>query len=188
MLSEPTPTLWTIGHSTHTIEKFLELLASQSIECLADVRRFPGSRRHPQFGQESLSQSLAVAGIEYVHFPALGGRRSGRLPDSPNGAWRVEAFNTYADYMLSADFEQALHELVELAAARRTAIMCAEALPSKCHRRLIADLLSARGWSVRHIMTAPRVDDHQLPEFARVAGNRVTYRRCCRGSGTRHRK
>lgn len=175
MKKAATSIVWTIGHSTHKIEMFLDLLHSQSIQCLADVRRFPGSRRHPQFGQDSLNQSLAAPGIEYVHFPALGGRRSGRLPDSPNGAWRVEAFNTYADYMLSAEFEQALDELVELTAARRTAIMCAEALPSRCHRRLIADRLSARGWNVRHIMTARRVDDHQRPEFARVAGDRVTY-------------
>ena len=128
MSTEHAPAIWTIGHSTHAIETFLGLLASQSIECLADVRRFPGSRRHPQFRQESLKQSLADAGIEYVHFPALGGRRSGRLPDSPNGAWRVEAFNTYADYMLSAEFEQALAELVELA-GRQSRRHVAEALP-----------------------------------------------------------
>lgn len=168
-------TLWTIGHSTHAIEKFLDLLASQAIECLADVRRFPGSRKHPQFGQDNLRQSLAAAGIDYVHFPALGGRRSGRLPDSPNGAWRVEAFNTYADYMLSAEFEQTLTELTSLAAARRTAIMCAEALPSRCHRRLISDVLTARGWRVLHIMTVRRVEEHRLPEFARAEGGMVTY-------------
>jgi uncharacterized protein (DUF488 family) len=175
MLEKPTPVLWTIGHSTHAIEAFLELLQSQSIECLADVRRFPGSRRHPQFGQESLCRSLAAAGIEYVHFLALGGRRGQRLPDSPNGAWRVEAFNAYADYMLSTEFEQTLAELMQLAAAKRTAIMCAEALPSRCHRRLISDVLTVRGWSVRHVMTARRIDQHRLPEFARLAEGMVTY-------------
>jgi uncharacterized protein (DUF488 family) len=175
MLQPTAHTVWTIGHSTHKIETYLELLESQAIQCLADVRRFPGSRRHPQFGQENLTQSLAAVGIEYVHFPALGGRRGERLPDSPNGAWRVEAFNAYADYMLSPEFDEGLARLTELAAARRTAIMCAEALPSKCHRRLISDLLTARGWTVRHIMTARRVEEHQLPEFARVADGMVTY-------------
>lgn len=173
------PVLWTIGHSTHSIDEFLRLLASQSIACLADVRRFPGSRKHPQFGQESLRQSLAGAGIEYVHFPALGGRRRGRLTDSPNGAWRVEAFNTYADYMLSVEFEQALVGLITLAAARRTVIMCAEALPWRCHRRLISDVLTARGWQVLHIMTSHRVDEHRLPEFARAQGGMVTYPALC---------
>jgi uncharacterized protein (DUF488 family) len=175
MPEQPAPTLWTIGHSTHTIEKFLELLQSQAIRCLADVRRFPGSRRHPQFGQQPLTESLSAAGVHYVHFPALGGRRSGRLPDSPNGAWRVEAFNCYADYMLSAEFEQALAELMQLAVHKRTAVMCAEALPSRCHRRLIADILLARGWDVRHIMSARRVEEHRLPEFAQVEEDRVTY-------------
>ncbi len=151
------------------------MLASQAIECLADVRRFPGSRRHPQFGQDKLSQSLADVKIQYVHLPALGGRRSGRLPDSPNGAWRVEAFNCYADYMLMPEFETALAELAKLAAEQRTAIMCAEALPSRCHRRLISDVLSARGWVVQHILSARRVDDHHLPEFARQEDGKVTY-------------
>lgn len=168
-------TVWTIGHSTHSIEELVRLLSSQAIACLADVRRFPGSRKHPQFGQENLRQSLADAGIDYVHFPALGGRRRGRLPDSPNGAWRVEAFNTYADYMLSAEFQTALDALTELAASRRTAIMCAEALPSRCHRRLISDVLTTRGWQVLHIMSSRRVEEHRLPEFARAEGGMVTY-------------
>jgi uncharacterized protein (DUF488 family) len=168
-------TIWSIGHSTHTIETFLELLQSQAIECVADVRRFPASRRHPQFGQEQLSESLTAVGIQYVHFPALGGRRSGRLPDSPNGAWRVEAFNCYADYMLSNEFEAGLADLTNLATAQRTAIMCAEALPSRCHRRLISDVLLARGWSVRHILTVRRVEDHRLPEFARQQNAQVVY-------------
>jgi uncharacterized protein (DUF488 family) len=175
MPEDSAPKIWTIGHSTHKIETFLELLKSQAIECLADVRRFPGSRRHPQFGQDKLSESLAEAGIQYVHFPALGGRRSGRLPDSPNGAWRVEAFNCYADYMLTSEFEGALKELMTLAAAKRTAIMCAEALPSRCHRRLISDVLAARGWAVQHILSVRRLDPHRLPDFARQESGNVTY-------------
>jgi uncharacterized protein (DUF488 family) len=174
-MAASSPTLWTIGHSTHRIETFLALLESQAIACLADVRRFPGSRRHPQFSQQSLTESLAARSVDYVHFPALGGRRSGRLSDSPNGAWRVEAFNCYADYMLSAEFEEALEGLVTRASQVRTAIMCAEALPSRCHRRLISDVLTARGWTMRHILTARRVEEHRLPEFARVKNGNVIY-------------
>ena len=168
-------TIWTVGHSTRPIGEFLELLAAGQIELLADVRRFPASRRHPQFNREALSASLAESGIAYEHFPGLGGRRSQRLPDSPNRAWRVEAFNAYADYMQSAEFLVALNKLITAAKAAPTAIMCSEALPHKCHRRLISDALVVRGWRVRHLLSPKRIDDHQLTPFARVDGEEITY-------------
>jgi uncharacterized protein (DUF488 family) len=168
-------TIWTIGHSNHPIEKFIDLLAGQSIELLADVRRFPASRTHPHFGGESLAKSLAAAGIGYRHFPPLGGRRKERLSDSPNTAWRVEAFNAYADHLRSAEVQAALAELTGLAAAQRTTIMCAEALPWRCHRRLIADALLAAGWTVIDIMPGGQPRAHELPDFARVDQGVVSY-------------
>ena len=171
----PPATLWTIGHSNRSIDAFLELLAENQIECLADVRRFPGSRKHPQFGQEPLQHSLADAGIEYRHFEALGGRRRERLPDSPNSAWRVEQFAAYADYTQSAEFQAALAELISLASGKRTAVMCAEQDWHSCHRRIIADVLTARGWEVLDIVRKNRTEPHELPDFARVLDQHVTY-------------
>jgi uncharacterized protein (DUF488 family) len=169
------PAIWTVGHSTRPIEELLKLLAAAKIQLLADVRRFPGSRRHPQFGQEALAASLAEAGIEYRHFVDLGGRRSKRLPESPNTGWRVQQFNAYADYMQSAEFLSALEDLMAVARQKRTAIMCSEALPQRCHRRLISDALTARGWQVRHLLTPKRIEDHQFTPFARVEGTKLTY-------------
>jgi uncharacterized protein (DUF488 family) len=169
------PVIWTIGHSTRSIDDFLEILAAGQIELLADVRRFPGSRRHPHFGQEALAASLAEAGIAYRHFVDLGGRRNQRLPDSPNSAWRVKSFNAYADYMQSPEFLAALEELMATAQQQPTAIMCSEALPQRCHRRLISDALVARGWSVRHLLSPKRIEDHALTPFARLDGTAVTY-------------
>jgi len=167
--------LWTVGHSTRPIDAFLEVLAAGGIELLADVRRYPGSRRYPQFNQEALTASLTAAGIEYRHFVDLGGRRTKRLPESPNTAWRVEAFNAYADHTQSAEFLAAMENLLPLAAGKRTAIMCSEALPQQCHRRIIADVLVARGWAIRHLLAPKRIEDHQLTPFARVAGASVSY-------------
>ncbi len=151
------------------------MLQSFSIESLIDVRRFPGSRKHPQFGQDLLSTALEKAGIEYSHWVDLGGRRSGRLPDSPNGAWRVEAFNAYADYTLSDDFQQAIAKLESVATQKRCALMCSEAVPWRCHRRLIADALIARGWTVWDIFSANRSQEHQLPDFAVPEKDHVIY-------------
>ena len=173
--AEGVPVIWTIGHSTHPIDKFLAILHAADIQVLADVRRFPGSRRHPQFNQEALAESLAAAGMQYRHFVALGGRRSERLPDSPNTAWRVEQFNAYADHMQSAEFLAALKELMSAARTNRTACMCSEALPQQCHRRLISDALVVRGWQVRHLLSTKRIEDHQLTPFARASGTVVTY-------------
>jgi uncharacterized protein (DUF488 family) len=168
-------TLWTIGHSSRPIEAFLSLLRENAIGLVADVRRFPASRAHPQFGGEALRNSLAEAGIDYRHFPDLGGRRGKRLPDSPNRGWRVEAFNAYADHMQSTECLAALADLKALAAERNTAVMCAEALPWQCHRRLIADAFLAAGWSVLDIMSPGKAPPHKLTEFARVEGELVTY-------------
>jgi uncharacterized protein (DUF488 family) len=168
-------TLWTIGHSTRELDEFIELLCAEQIETLADVRRFPGSRRHPHFGSDILSAALADAGITYRHFPDLGGRRSKRDPSSPNTGWRVAAFAAYADYMLTGEFALAFNKLITIATESRTAIMCAEALPWQCHRRLIADQFTAQGWRVRDIISPTSIQEHSLPPFATVVDGQVTY-------------
>jgi uncharacterized protein (DUF488 family) len=162
-------TLFTIGHSTRPIDELLGLLAEHHIETLIDVRRFPGSRRHPQFSREALAGSLAAAGagIAYVHEADLGGHRQ-PLPDSPHTAWRVAAFRGYADYMGSAPFAAALDRLLLSAARSRTVILCAEAVPWRCHRRLIADAATAAGAEVVHILGPGRAERHQLDTNARV--------------------
>jgi uncharacterized protein (DUF488 family) len=167
--------IWTIGHSNRTAEEFLELLRGASIAVLADVRRFPGSKKHPQFGREALEASLHAAGIGYQHFPALGGRRSRSRTGSPNTAWRVEAFNAYADHMQTSEFQTALDGVMDVAEDKRTCIMCAEALPWQCHRRLISDALIVRGWTVQNIMSRGSTRPHTLTEFAHVDGAEVTY-------------
>lgn len=167
--------IWTIGHSTRELPVFLALLAENSVELLADVRRFPGSRRHPQYGEQALCDALKERGIAYEHIGALGGRRSQRLPGSPNTGWRVKAFNAYADYMAMPEFQEALASLIAHAESRRTAIMCSEAVPWRCHRRLIADALTVRGWTVHDILGAGKVGPHRLTDFARVEGTSLTY-------------
>jgi uncharacterized protein (DUF488 family) len=167
--------IFTVGHSTHSIAEFLRWLTAHNIEALADVRRFPGSRRLPQFGKDALKQSLEEAGIEYHWFEALGGRRSEKNLSHLNSAWEVKAFHAYADYTNTPEFQNALKQLETLAKTRRTAYMCAEARWTSCHRRLISDALTARGWTVRHITSAKRTELHALPEFAVVKAQRVTY-------------
>jgi uncharacterized protein (DUF488 family) len=169
------PSVFTIGHSNRPLADFVALLAENNIEGLADVRRFPGSRRYPQFGSDALAASLAEAGIAYSHFPALGGRRKTRSDSSPNNAWRVVAFAAYADYMLTEDFKTAFAELLALAERFPTAIMCAEALPWQCHRRLIADQFLATGWQVLDIIGPHNTKPHELPPFAKIADAQVTY-------------
>jgi uncharacterized protein (DUF488 family) len=170
-----TRSIWTVGHSNHGIETFLRLLSGSSIRQLADVRRFPSSRRHPHFERDALENMLATAGIGYRHFEALGGRRSGRAHDSPNTGWRVAAFSAFADYMDTPDFRAALEELEGIALEQPTVVMCAEAMPWQCHRRLISDALTVKGWSVCNILAAGKVEQHRMTEFARVAGGRLTY-------------
>ncbi|HWI25636.1 MAG TPA: DUF488 domain-containing protein [Stellaceae bacterium] len=147
-------TVFTIGHSTRALGDFIALLRGASVEAVADVRRFPFSRRHPQFNGEALDRSLADAGIGYRHFPALGGRRQGRRAggESPNTLWREPGFRNYADYADTAEFRAGFEELLQLARERRTAVMCAEAVWWRCHRRIIADYLIAAGLAVEHIL------------------------------------
>jgi uncharacterized protein (DUF488 family) len=171
----PNPTLWTIGHSTRPLPEFLELLAGPSIGLVADVRRFPGSRRYPHFDRDALAEALGRSGIAYRHFEALGGRRGKRAPGSPNTGWRVEAFNAFADHMATPEFAAALDDLAVSAAQTPTAVMCSEAVPWRCHRRLIADALTARGWTVLDILSPTKVGPHALTSFARVEGGQVTY-------------
>jgi uncharacterized protein (DUF488 family) len=165
--------VYTIGHSTRDIDRFIALLEREHIQHVADVRSFPGSRRYPHFGRDSLAASLAARGIDYSHHPELGGRRRTR-PDSPNGAWRNESFRGYADYMLTPAFATALDVLLDGAARQRTAIMCAEAVPGRCHRSLIADALVARGVEVQDILDA-RTEPHRLTPFAVVRDGVLYY-------------
>lgn len=167
--------IWTIGHSKRAIEVFLDLLTQNGIQLLADVRRFPGSRLHPQFGQDNLTASLSERHIEYRHFPGLGGRRSKRLENSLNTAWEVEAFNAYADHIQSAEFQKEVQALMNLASEKRCAIMCSEAVPWRCHRRIIADYLITRGWLVHDIVDERRVAQHTLPKFAKVLDGQLVY-------------
>lgn len=167
--------IWTIGHSNQGIDHFLDLLRGPSITMVADVRRFPGSRRHPQFGAEALRESLAVEGIGYRHFANLGGRRGKPVPGSPNTGWRVASFAAYADYMATEEFHEALADLTATAQDQRVAIMCSEALPWRCHRRLIADALVLEGWTVLDILGSGPPKEHALTPFARVAGGHLIY-------------
>jgi uncharacterized protein (DUF488 family) len=168
------PAVFTVGHSTHSADTFVETVRAHGVRQLADIRRFPGSRRHPHFGSAALADRLAREGMAYRHFPELGGRRPAR-PDSDNTAWRNAAFRGYADYMGTAEFERAVAELLDFVRADPTALMCAESLWWRCHRALLADALVARGVTVRHIMSAASAKLHVLNEFARIEGTRVRY-------------
>jgi uncharacterized protein (DUF488 family) len=167
--------LWSIGHSTHEIKEFLNALKSFEIKGIADVRSFPGSRRYPHFNREQLSLSLADAGIDYQHFPELGGRRRAR-PDSLNMTWRNESFRGYADYMETAAFRQGIKRLLNVARACRTAVMCAEAVWWRCHRSLISDYLKARGVEVTHIMAVGKSEAHPFTSAARIVNGELSYR------------
>jgi uncharacterized protein (DUF488 family) len=167
-------TLSTIGHSTHPGEEFIRILQSHGIRRLVDVRTIPKSRRNPQFNQESLSASLLAAGIDYRHLPGLGGLRHARK-DSINTGWRNTSFRGYADYMQTPEFSESLKRLIEFASEMPTAIMCAEAVPWRCHRSLIADALVARGIPVMEILSATKSQPHAMTPFAQVEGEQVTY-------------
>lgn len=166
-------TVYTIGHSTRSLEDFVALLHREGIRALVDVRAFPASRRYPHFNQDALAAALASHDVAYRHEPALGGRRRPR-PDSPNGAWRNESFRAYADHMGTAPFREAITSLIAGAAEVRTTIMCAEAVPWRCHRSLIADALVARGCEVHHVLDAT-TERHALMNIARVESGEVTY-------------
>ena len=167
--------IWTIGHSNRDMATFAGLLTGASIEAVADVRRFPGSRLHPHFNRDALDAELGRLGIAYAHYADLGGRRGRPRPGSPNAGWRVEAFNAFADAMDTPEFEAALADLIARSEASRTAIMCSEAVPWRCHRRLIADALTVRGWTVLDIIGPGPAKPHALTDFARVTDGRLTY-------------
>ena len=164
----------TIGHSTRPIDEFVKLLAAHSVTQLVDVRTVPRSRHNPQFNADALPDSLESAGIGYVHAPGLGGFRP-TSADSPNDGWRNLSFRGYADYMQSADFADSLVSLIELARRDRVVLMCAEAVPWRCHRSLIADALLVHGIASCEIVSAKRLQAHRLTPFARVRGSAITY-------------
>jgi uncharacterized protein (DUF488 family) len=166
--------MMTVGHSNRSFEEFAELLQAHGVHLVADVRTMPRSRHNPQFNRETLPSELAKIGVEYRHVPLLGGLRRAR-PESINTGWRNLSFRGYADYLQTADFEAGLSELLALSAAKRTAVMCAEAVPWQCHRSLIGDVLTARGVEVRDILTAAKAEPHRMTPFARVEDGKVTY-------------
>jgi uncharacterized protein (DUF488 family) len=168
-------TIYTIGHSTRSQAELIDLLRHYGVVTLVDVRTMPRSRHNPQFNREELAPALARVSIAYTHLPRLGGLRHGLGIDSPNTGWRHASFRAYADYMQTADFRRGLDELQELTAAGPVALMCAEAVPWRCHRSLIADALLVRGVVARDIQAATRATPHALTPFARVEGERITY-------------
>lgn len=167
-------TVWTIGHSTHALEEFVSLLKGAGIEQVVDVRSVPRSRHVPQFNKDELAAGLPPEGIDYVHMEDLGGWRR-PADDSPNTGWRNAGFRGYADYMQTDQFRRAASGLMSLAKKKRTAIMCAEGLPFRCHRSIIADYLTAHGLEVVHIYPDGKVKPHTLTPFARVRDGSVTY-------------
>jgi uncharacterized protein (DUF488 family) len=172
----PMLTVFTIGHSNHPIERFLELLKQHAIEELADIRRFPGSRKHPHFNRERLQEILDAQGIAYRWLESLGGRRGAASNAvSENLAWRNVSFRNYADYLATEEFRAGVGGLVEDTSQRRTAMMCAEGLWWQCHRRLVSDYLAANGVAVEHIMPNGQLKPHVLTPGAVVADGRVTY-------------
>lgn len=167
-------TIFTIGHSTHPIEHFIELLQANGVTQLIDIRTIPKSRRNPQFSSDALAASLRSAHIRYIHLKELGGLRHARR-DSVNLGWRNASFRGYADYMQTPEFEAALDRAIALAKERPTALMCAEAVPWRCHRSLVADALTVRGIRVLEIVGSSPPREHTLTPFARVRGTHITY-------------
>ena len=174
-MSEESPHIFTIGHSTHPIERFLELLGQHEIALIVDVRSFPSSRRWPQFNQAELSESLQRANVQYHWMKHLGGRRHSKREDSPHTAWTHPAFRAYADYAETTDFADGLIELMGFARAVRTAYMCSEGLWWRCHRRIISDYLTIHEWRVEHIMPDGKLRPHELASFARAVDERIVY-------------
>ncbi len=165
----------TIGHSNHPLDRFLALVARHGVEALVDIRRFPGSRKHPHFNRDSLAAALEQSGVEYHWLEDLGGRRPKRREQSPNLGLENRGFRNYADYMLTAEFREGVEKLLEVARQKRTAIMCAEGLFWQCHRRLVSDFLAANGVTVQHIMPSGELRPHRLTSGAVIEGGRVTY-------------
>jgi uncharacterized protein (DUF488 family) len=166
--------VFTIGHSTRSIEAFIDMLKGHAVQRVADIRTVPRSRHNPQFNRDALSEALLQAGIGYTHMAQLGGLRHARK-DSLNIGWRNDSFRGFADYMQTPEFAAALEVLIQAAKQEQIAIMCAEAVPWRCHRSLIGDALKARGIAVEDIMSATRTQAHVLTSFAKVEGTQVTY-------------
>lgn len=173
-ISQAAPLVLTIGHSTRTLELFIRMLKAHEVTRVVDIRTVPRSRRNPQFNKETLPDELKSAGIEYVHMPGLGGLRHPR-PDSPNTGWRNSSFRGFADYMQTQEFEDNLKALIDLAGQERCALMCAEAVPWRCHRSLIADALVVRGIRVEHIVSLSGTLPHKLTPFALVKELQIIY-------------
>lgn len=167
-------TIWTVGHSTLSIEEFNQILTSHQIKTLVDVRTFPGSRRHPQFNKPGLAESLEAIGIQYHHQPKLGGRRKARA-DSKNTAWNNESFRGYADHMETPEFQQGIGELLKLARLQSTTVMCAEAVWWRCHRSMISDYLKVIGVKVLHILSDKKTEEHPYTPVARIVDGRLSY-------------
>ena len=173
-MKEKNKTIWTIGHSTRPLDEFVAMLHSFSIELVADVRSYPGSRRFPQFNKEELETSLSQNDIQYVHLKNLGGRRK-VSPDSKNTGWRHAAFRGYADYVETSAFRDGIEELVKSALKKRTAYMCSEALWWRCHRSMISDYLKLQGWKVMHIMGIGKAEEHSYTSPARIVNGELNY-------------
>lgn len=169
-----TPRIFSIGHSTHELEELVRLLHVHGVAQVADVRAYPGSRRLPWFNREALARELPAHGLRYSHLPELGGRRRAS-PDSPNGGWKLDGFRAYADHMAGSEFAAGLQTLEELGTPVATTMMCAEGLWWRCHRRLISDALTARGWEVVHIAPDGATGLHELTPFAVCEEGRLTY-------------
>jgi uncharacterized protein (DUF488 family) len=171
---QPAVVVYTVGHSTRTLEELVRLLRAHGVERLVDVRTIPRSRHNPQFNRDSLARFLRNRRLSYRHMKTLGGLRHAR-PDSPNMGWRNASFRGFADYMHTLEFGAAVDRLIALSRERPTAVMCAEAVPWRCHRSLIADALTVRGIAVRHISSPTRAEPHRLTPMADVDGLRITY-------------
>jgi uncharacterized protein (DUF488 family) len=174
MKTNESKTVWTIGHSTHSLEEFVAMLHSFDIERVVDIRSYPGSRKFPQFNKEALEVSLPQRNIQYSHLKKLGGRRKVN-PESKNTSWRHSAFRGYADYMESDSFAEGIRELTEIAQQQRTAYMCSEAVWWRCHRSMVSDYLKADGWNVQHIMQIGKSNEHPYTQPARVVDGELTY-------------
>ncbi|MFA6361121.1 MAG: DUF488 domain-containing protein [Dysgonamonadaceae bacterium] len=174
MKTNQSKTVWTIGHSTHSLDELVAMLHSFNIETVVDIRSYPGSRKFPQFNKEALEVSLPENNIEYLHLKKLGGRRKVN-PESKNTTWRHAAFRGYADYMESESFAEGIKELIVIALEKRTAYMCSEAVWWRCHRSMVSDYLKAHGWDVQHIMGVNKASEHPYTQPARIVAGELTY-------------
>jgi len=172
--SKHNKTIWTIGHSTHTLEELVQMLHAFKIKTLVDIRSHPGSRRYPQFNKEALEISIPENNIRYIHLKELGGRRKVH-PDSKNTAWRHIAFRGYADYMETGEFKKGIKILEDIALQQRTAYMCSEAVWWRCHRSMVSDYLKVHGWKVFHIMSAVKEEEHPYTAPARIINGELSY-------------